>query len=514
AVLKNGRPRIRGTRSVMVVVNHVMDIIVNHKLLKDVKELAEYDQSTRTDRLIFLNDNEDQPEISSEEIVVSKTNQEPPQDSDIHQLIEECSIEVPEQQKQKMEDTMFDLVKICHHKQFLCIHDDDVKNVVEQPAECRNHAKKSLQNFGVIHESSISFKNTSQIFSVHSIATIQSTKEPEHLLSMGYEHLSITPETESDEVKESNAENLLPILSICEVTLEDEIECDMPAKDVCSLVFTTFSNPFFKDNDDLDFNDDESLPDEDVPAEEFKIDSNHLCDEDEINSDKLDPHCFNVEYDFVESLLNRDTFIDFSSKFDFSGEQAHINPEILKSDLDFEEEIHLIESLLYDNLFPRPLEELNEEIADIIIESIPLLPIPVQDGISQQEEIDIVTETDDVLPPSVENDDDYDLLLEEVDLFLDDNSIPPGIENVVDDPEGDICFLKELLIDNSILSHESFDSSFEDNPSIPRPPPEPPDDNFDLELEVISAVMEDIDEPDEYFNPGGRFLFLQTMKIE
>nr|GFD37577.1 hypothetical protein [Tanacetum cinerariifolium] len=32
------------------------------------------------------------------------------------------------------------------------------------------------------------------------------------------------------------------------------------------------------------------------------------------------------------------------------------------------------------------------------------------------------------------------------------------------------------------------------------PPPEPPDDNFDLEPEVISAVMEDIDEPDEHFN--------------
>nr|GFC21005.1 hypothetical protein [Tanacetum cinerariifolium] len=33
----------------------------------------------------------------SEETIVSKTNQEPPQDSDIHQLIEECSIKVPEQ---------------------------------------------------------------------------------------------------------------------------------------------------------------------------------------------------------------------------------------------------------------------------------------------------------------------------------------------------------------------------------------------------------------------------------
>nr|GEX17395.1 reverse transcriptase domain-containing protein [Tanacetum cinerariifolium] len=82
-----------------------------------------------------------------------------------------------------------------------------------------------------------------------------------------------------------------------------------------------------------------------------------------------------------------------------------------------------------------------------------------------------------------------------------DNSISPGIENVADDPEGDIHFLEELLIEDSILSHESSD--FEDNPSISRPPPEPPDDNFDLEPEVISVVMEDIDEPDEHFNPGG-----------
>nr|GEW69156.1 hypothetical protein [Tanacetum cinerariifolium] len=66
-----------------------------------------------------------------------------------------------------------------------------------------------------------------------------------------------------------------------------------------------------------------------------------------------------------------------------------------------------------------------------------------------------------------------------------------------------------LLINDSILSHESFDSNFEDNPLNLRPPPEPPDDNFDLEPEVISAVMEDIDEPDEHFNPGGE-IFVST----
>nr|GFB36650.1 hypothetical protein [Tanacetum cinerariifolium] len=373
------------------------------KLLKDLKELAEYDQSTSTYRPIFFNDNEDHPvqnkespENSSEETVVSKTNQEPPQDSDIHQLIEECSIK-----------------------------DQEVKNVVEQPAEHGNRSIQSLQNFRVVHTSSISL-NTSQISSVHEVAPILSTKEPEHSLSMGYEHISITPETESDEVTESNAENLLSILSKYEVTLEDEIECDMPVKDECSPVFTTFSNPLFKDDDNFDSSDDESIPDEDVPAEEFKIYLNPLCDEDKINFDKLNLHCFNVKSDFVESLLNRDTFIDFSSKFHFSGELAHIKPEIPKFDFDFEEEIRLIENLLYDNSFPRLPKELNAEIADTIIESIPLLPIPVQDGNSQQEEIDIVTEIDDVLPPS--------------------------IENIADDPERDIRFLEELLIDDSILS--------------------------------------------------------------
>nr|GEV06923.1 hypothetical protein [Tanacetum cinerariifolium] len=328
--------------------------------------------------------------------------------------------------------------------------EQEVKKILKQPTEHGNRSIQSLQNFRVVHKSFISLNNSSQISSIHSVAPIQSTKKPEHLLSMGYEHLSITPETESD------AENLLPIPSKC------------------------------KDNDDLDSSDDKSLPDEDVPAEEFKIYLNPLFDEEEINSDKLDPHCFNVESNFVESLLNRDTFIGFSSKFDFSYELAHIKPEIPKSDFDFEEEICLIENLLYDNSFPRPPEELNAEIADTIVESIPLLPIPVWNGDAQQEEIDIVTSLDDVLPPSVENDDDSsdDPLLGEAYLFLSDNSIPPGIENFADGPKGDIRFMEELLIDDSILSHELSDSNFKDNPKIPRPPPEPPDAETDVGEEI------------------------------
>nr|GFC46506.1 hypothetical protein [Tanacetum cinerariifolium] len=112
--------------------------------------------------------------------------QEPPQNSNMHQIIEGCCVEDSEEQKQNMEKTMLGLVKICHHKQFLFMHDNvddliesaldsklllinsinsqrldqkeqEVKIVEEQPAERRNHAEKSLQNFRVINKSSISF---------------------------------------------------------------------------------------------------------------------------------------------------------------------------------------------------------------------------------------------------------------------------------------------------------------------------------------------------------------------
>nr|GFA91333.1 hypothetical protein [Tanacetum cinerariifolium] len=97
-----------------------------------------------------------------------------------------------------------------------------------------------------------------------------------------------------------------------------------------------------------------------------------------------------------------------------------------------------------------------------------------------------------------------DPLLEEVDLFLSDDSIPPGIENVADDPEGDICFLEELLIDDSILSHEPSDSNLEENPSIPRPPPEPPDVEsfFDLKPDMIAEEISDKLNEDKCFDPG------------
>nr|GFB17057.1 hypothetical protein [Tanacetum cinerariifolium] len=107
-------------------------------------------------------------ELSSTEDIQPLPFQEPPQDSNMHQLIDECCVEASKEQKHKMEDTILEMVKICQEKEFLCIHDDvddlikstlnskfllinpksqrlekkeqEVKNVVEQ-AERRNRAE-------------------------------------------------------------------------------------------------------------------------------------------------------------------------------------------------------------------------------------------------------------------------------------------------------------------------------------------------------------------------------------
>nr|GFA56707.1 hypothetical protein [Tanacetum cinerariifolium] len=234
------------------------------KLLEDLQII--YKELTESNHPTFFDDNEDHYvqykeylENSSKEIAASNSNQEkegPPQDFDIRQLItEECCTKVCRKQKKNMEETMLELVEVCHQKEFYCMHDNvddliesalnskhlsinlnsqrldkekqEVKNVVEQPAEHRTHIVESLQNFRVIHKISISLNNTSQISPVHAIAPILSTEEPEYSLSMRYKHLNTTLEMESDEIIKSGVEELVPIPSEYEVTSEDKKECDM-----------------------------------------------------------------------------------------------------------------------------------------------------------------------------------------------------------------------------------------------------------------------------------------------
>ncbi|GKC94076.1 hypothetical protein Tco_1159518 [Tanacetum coccineum] len=303
-------------------------------------------------------------------------------------------------------------------------------------------------------------------------------------LIMEDEHLDTIPVTESANTIKSSVEDLVPTPSESADLSDGERECDVPVNDESSPTFATFSNPLFDSNDDFTSSDDESLSDEDVPKENFKIYSNPLFDE-EIISTKIDPHCFNAESYLIESLLNRDTLIDSSPKFDylleeFSGELAHTNPippGIVDTDSEPKEEICLAENLSYDNSSPRPPEERNSKIADTIVESLSPPPIPVEDS---------------------------DSLMEEIDLFLaSDDSMPPGIEIDDYDSEGDIRFLEELLSNDSppLPENESFSLDHFDDPSLPRPPPEPPDVeicfNFEPDAGVVTKkVVGDISEHD------------------
>nr|GEW24612.1 hypothetical protein [Tanacetum cinerariifolium] len=279
---------------------------------------------------------EKEPEVTKDTELLSIENIQPP------------SVQVPGKEKELV-NTPFDVPKtktnlpypsrlpsINLNSQRLDKEKQEVKNVIEQPAERRPHIIESLQNFRVIRRSSTSLKDTSQISPVHAIT---STKEPEHSFSMGYEHFNTTLVTDLDEVAESSIKNLVPIPREYEVTSDNEIESDQPVKDDSSI-FTTFLNPLFNDGDDVTYNDDESI--HDILIEEFKVFLNPLFDDDEINYDELESH---VESNFIESLSNHDALIDSSKNIyyleEFSGELAHINPEITKADLDFEEEIQL-----------------------------------------------------------------------------------------------------------------------------------------------------------------------------
>nr|GEW29120.1 hypothetical protein [Tanacetum cinerariifolium] len=228
------------------------------------------------------------------------------------------------------------------------------------------------------------------------------TMEPKDSLRMGDENLDTIPETKSNEFIKSNVESLVPNPS------ESKDLSDNISKEI-------YSNPLF---------------------------------DEEIISIKIDPHHFNAESDLIESLLNHDSSIISSSslKIDYLLDEfadelillKSILPGIDKIDCDPKEKIRLIENL-YDNSSPHPPKEFISKNSDTTIESFSPSPIPVEDGLEN---------------------DDYD-------------------------SEVDILILEELLINDSLSLPENESFHF-DIPSSPRPPTRPPDDD---EIKPNSRIM-------------------------
>nr|GEZ43982.1 hypothetical protein [Tanacetum cinerariifolium] len=356
--------------------------------------------SQETSDKVFQANHSVQNEESSNEIAVSNSNQEkeePPQDYDICQLIrEECSTEVSEEKKQSMEDTMLDalnskLLLINSNSQRLDKKEREVENVVEQPAERGN--------------------------------------------------------------RKSNAENLLPILSKCEVTLEDKRECDFPISKK-SPVCDNHSDTFFdsKINDDISVYDDDF---EDIEYVEASLSNPEIIsvegenDVEEENVVQQEKEEFDLEdISQIQDVVLCEKLL-IITRLISNIESLNDNPtpdRVLNS--------FASDNSLFDNFSPE-----FETFCDHSEETRSGKTTHAENSLPEYDsfcfEIEPVQERlINLMKNDIPDNSSNNSLLEEFDLFLFDNSIPPGIENFADDPEGDIRFLEELLIDDSILSLE------------------------------------------------------------
>nr|GEV97593.1 hypothetical protein [Tanacetum cinerariifolium] len=111
----------------------------------------------------------------------------------------------------------------------------------------------------------------------------------------------------------------------------------------------------------------------------------------------------------MESLRTHDSSLPISSKIDcllneFSGELTllkSIPPGIDETDYDFEEDIRLIEKLLYDNSSSRPPEEFVSANSDAASESFSPSHILVKDSDSLMEEINLFCTPDYPMSPGI-----------------------------------------------------------------------------------------------------------------
>ncbi|GKE24036.1 hypothetical protein Tco_1435548, partial [Tanacetum coccineum] len=253
---------------------------------------------------------------------------------------------------------------------------------------------------------------------------------------MGDKHLDTIPETESDEVIKSSVEDLVLIPSESEGIFDN----------ICDVPF---------------------------------CDKNH----------------FDAKSDLMESLLNRDTSIDYSPKIDslleeFAGELAPINP--ISPGIHPEEDIRLIEQLLYDDTSSDDdsyedidyveasppdselvsLEEVKDDILHEKLLNIKLLISKIE-SLNDNPTHDCVPKSPSLFPIPVEDSDSF-FKKTDTSLSYSDNSLPE-IETFSDHMEETSSGSTTTHADNSLPEYDSF--LFEIEPD---------------QGELTSVVMEDI----------------------
>nr|GEY81840.1 hypothetical protein [Tanacetum cinerariifolium] len=387
-------------------------------------------------------------ELLSTEDIQPLPVQEPPQNSHICQLIgEECCVEASEKQKQKMGDMMLELVKICQEKEFFVFMMISMISLV-------------------VHKSSTSFRDTPQISSIHAVAPILSTKEPEHLLKIGYERLSITPKMESNKVTEPNDENLLPIPSKCEVTLGDKKECDVPISEN-SPVYDNHSDIF----SDSKIDDDISVYDDDFEDIEY------------VEASIYDPEIASVEE--IVSVEEENVFQQEEEEVDFEDiSQIQVvvlrekllsiirlisNTESLNENSTLDRVFNSFES---DNSFLDNFSPEFETFCDHTEETESGNTTHANYTLLEYDSFCFEIEPDqerliNLMKNDIPDNSSNEPLLEEVDLFLSNNSIPSGeeIPVMMNDKDKDVDYFYSMFVifDKmfSLLSAESEDTIFD-----------------------------------------------------
>ncbi|GKC51127.1 hypothetical protein Tco_1073872 [Tanacetum coccineum] len=214
------------------------------------------------------------------------------------------------------------------------------------------------------------------------------------------------------------------------------------------------------------------------------------------NVPTCDNNRVNVEIDFVESLINRDTSIVHSSKIDPILRSSTVTRSLL---LQFHRELFILRENIILNSYHRfyflYMESLKvNSTPDRVLESPFPFPIPVTDSDAFFEESDTSLSHSGNSLPEFESFSDHteetrsgsttthvNYSLPEYDSFL--FEIEPDQEGLIS-------------IDNSnntLLELPGFES-FHFDPSFPRPPPEPPDVEICLHFEPNAPVIDNFNE--------------------
>ncbi|GJZ00875.1 hypothetical protein Tco_0518304, partial [Tanacetum coccineum] len=250
-------------------------------------------------------------------------------------------------------------------------------------------------------------------------------------------------------------------------------------KDVHEENFQVYSNPLFEFDDNFTSSNVNPLFNEmveDVENENSNVSNSDEpvllntplsdkveCSDPEVDIDEIDAFLamevssnfdegyFDSEGDviFLESLLSDDTTHNLAPEF--AGEIITLPSRIVRE----HEEYLSVMTVLYEISTSQSQENVHATPSSII-ESFPVSLIPVEDSDPVQEEIDIF------LVPG----------------YL----IPPGVENNDSEDEDNSTFLP---------NHELPNLDQQDNPSAPRPPPEPPD--VKIRLEPDTAMIYNFD---------------------